>query len=113
MRHSNRDDLQKQAPQATQPVKVKQKTGLYNKLKMGCCFFFIVALIAGGLYLYKFYQDVRAQIDIEVNRDKEVYEETKQTIERVNENYKKFDSAVEQGKEYLNKAEDLKDEIDN
>lgn len=114
MRHSNREQIEKlQTQQPSPPQVVKQKGSLFNKLKASCCLIVVAGLIAGGLYLYRFYQDVRAQIDIEVNKNKEVYEETQKTIENANENYEEINAAVEHGKKYLNKAEELKDEISN
>jgi len=112
MRHSNRDDLQKQTQQVAQPVAVKQKTSLFNKLKAGCCLVFVAGVVAGGLYLYQFYQDAKAEIDAEINKNKELYQDTKETIEKANENYQEINEAIEEGKEYLDKAEDLKDRID-
>ncbi len=73
----------------------------------------VAGLIAGGLYLYKFYQDVKAEIDVEINQGKELYDNTKETIEKANENYEEINAAIEEGKEYLDKAEDLKDKISN
>lgn len=111
MKHSNRNDLQKQSEQATQPVKFKQKTGLFSKLRTGCCLIGVAILIAGTLYIYKFYDDVKAELDAEINQNKELYEETKETIDKANKNYREINSAVEQGKEYLDKAEDLRGKV--
>jgi uncharacterized protein HemX len=112
MRHSNREQTEKLSQPVQAPQVVKQKTSLYSKLKAGCCFIVFVAMVAGGIYLYQFYQTIKDDIDVEINKNKEMYQETKETVEKVNENYKEINAAVDQGKEYLDKAEELKDKID-
>jgi len=113
MKHSNRDDFEKIHAEQAQPVQVKQKKSLGSRLKAGCCLVLIAGLIAGGFYLYKFYLDVRAQIDIEVNENKQLYDETKDTIEKVNENYNEINSAIDQGKDLIDDAKEIKDNIDD
>ena len=70
-----------------------------------------VAFIAGGIYLYQFYQTVKAEINAEIDQNKELYQDTKDTIDKANENYQEINAAIEEGKDYLDKAEEIKDKI--
>ena len=113
MKHSNREIPENERTPVAQPVQVKAKRSFYAKIKTGCCFVFIVLIVAGGLYLYKFYQDVKAEIDSEIEDKKNLYNNTKDTIDKANENYQEINSAIEQGREYIEKIDQIKDGTSN
>ncbi|MFZ5365623.1 MAG: hypothetical protein ACOZBH_05530 [Patescibacteria group bacterium] len=114
MRHSNREQIEKISSQpVTAPAVVKSKGSFWGKIKAGCCLVLVAGLVAGGLYIYKFYQEAKAKMDSEINKNKELYQDTKETIEKANENYQEINAAIEEGKAYLDKAEELKDKISN
>jgi len=111
MKHTNREDLIKSQEQPTAPPKVKQKTSLFSKIKTGCCILVLVGLGIGGVYLYNFYQEIKDELNVEIEKDKQLYNETKDTIEKANENYQEFNETVEEGKEYIDKANDVMEKI--
>lgn len=112
MKHSNRDQIEKINDQPVSAPVVKQKGSLFNKFKAGCCLVIAAGVVAGGLYLYKFYQDVKAEINVEVDKGVELYDDTKENVEKFNENMEEVNEAIDHGKEFYEDAKELKENIE-
>jgi uncharacterized protein HemX len=111
MKHSSNGSIKENNEIAKPKEIIKYKTGILTKIKTGCWLIFIAAVIAGGLYLYKFYQTVRAQINIEINESQEAWQKAQESIDKADENLKEMDSTIEQGKDFFNDAKDLRNEL--
>ncbi|HUT21934.1 MAG TPA: hypothetical protein VMX18_00835 [Candidatus Bipolaricaulota bacterium] len=111
MKHSSNSSTKENNETAKPKEIVKYKTGILTKIKTGCWLIFVAAVIAGGLYLYKFYQTVRAQISVEISEGRESLQKAQDAAASADEHLKEMDSAIEQGKDFFNDAKDLRNEL--